>query len=103
MTDWVFEGPYLLSRDAGHWFHSEDAAARVRLELDGAQPALRFQGEYGGALYPAELLAPELLRFWPTAFPGGMLARLERRDGVLQAIAVSTSRTYRTVFERVEG
>ncbi|WP_158080773.1 serine hydrolase [Pelomonas sp. KK5] len=95
--------PGSLSPDACHWFHSGDAAARVRLELDGGQPALRFQGEYGGALYPAELLEPELLRFWPTAFPGGMLARLGRRAGVLQAIVVSTSRTRRTVFERGEG
>lgn len=89
-----------LLRDGAGTFLNTQVAATLELVESGGAPAVRFQGEYGGATYGAELVAPDMLRFRPNEFPGGMIARLVRRDGEVEAIVVSTGRSRATRFDR---
>lgn len=80
-------------------YFSVSAAARLRFEAEGDRLFVKTCGEYGAARYPAESLAPALMRFWPTLFPGGVLVRLEGERGAPDRLIVSTTRTRRIVFE----
>lgn len=84
-------------------YYSVSAAATLRFDVEGDSLYVITSGEYGGGRYPAEFITPHLVRFWPTLFPGGMLIRLHRVDGVIDRLIVSTARTREIVFERSPG
>jgi hypothetical protein len=81
-------------------YHSVAAAATLSFDSEGDSLYVVTSGEYGGGRYPAELIALDLVRFWPTLFPGGMLIRLHRSGGVIDRLIASTARTREIVFER---
>ena len=81
-------------------YYSASAAATLSFDVDAGKLFVVLQGEYGRARYCVESVARNLLRFWPSMFPGGMLIRMEPEHGIVDRLIVSTSRTRRTVFHR---
>ncbi len=89
---------------AGHLkgsFEIPRLGVRMWIESSEHQLWVRLMGEHGGARCPATSLAPGLVRFWPTQFPGGMLLRYDHHAGKPERITVSTSRTWAIHLVRI--
>jgi hypothetical protein len=82
-------------------YHSECAGATLHFVVEDADLQVIIIGEFGVGHYPAASVGPDLIRFWAPGLAPGMLIRLEREDGVVERVIVSTPRTRATVFRRV--
>lgn len=82
-------------------YWSDCAAATLRFVARDAALEVVIAGEFGVGHYPAASVGPDLVRFWSPGLAPGVLVRLEREDGVVERIVVSTPRTRATVFQRV--
>ncbi|MCA0243037.1 MAG: beta-lactamase family protein [Proteobacteria bacterium] len=81
-------------------FCSGEAGATMRFELRADGLAVQVRGEHGAGLYEAEVWTPDLVRFWPPRFPVSKMVRIERQDGRVTAVVVSTGRTRALRFDR---
>jgi D-aminopeptidase len=79
-------------------YRSLSAAASLRFEHRAGDLLVAFSGEYSAGCYPTEVVGEDLLRFWMPGFSAGMLMRLQRDNGVVSNVVISSSRTRRTVF-----
>lgn len=84
-------------------FASAEAAATIRISARDDALLVRVRGEIGNGDYRAEAIAPDLIRFWPSLFPAGKIARLIRSGATVSAIVVSTSRTRAITFTRADA
>ncbi|MGS1120181.1 serine hydrolase domain-containing protein [Rhodanobacter sp. UC4436_H3] len=81
-------------------FRCDEADAVLDFEERSGELVIRIRGQHGNGCYRADILSPDLVRFWPSQFPSSKLARLIRSGSGVASVVISTSRTRATTFTR---